>query len=57
MVDCFNQSTQKWYRCTNMHDKRDELGLVVGFDGHVYAIGGFGGVGIEFNNTKRKHMP
>jgi len=28
-----------------MHEKRDELGLVAGFDGHIYAIGGFGGLG------------
>jgi hypothetical protein len=31
-----------------MHDKRDELGVVAGFDGNIYAIGGFGGVGILY---------
>lgn len=27
-----------------MLEKRDELGVVLGLDGNIYAIGGFGGV-------------
>lgn len=44
-VDCYNQNSGKWYKCPSMHEKRDELSVILGFDGNIYAIGGFGGIG------------
>lgn len=35
-----------------MNEKRDELGVTLGLDGYIYAIGGFGGNSIKIIQNK-----
>jgi hypothetical protein len=40
-VDVYDQVRRVWLRGPAMSEKRDELGLVLGFDRRIYAIGGY----------------
>ena len=39
----YNFKTKQWIGLPNMKSKRDELGVALGPDQKIYAIGGFGG--------------
>ena len=43
-VEKWNGAEKKWEKVGRMSVKRDELAAVVGSDGRIYAVGGYGGV-------------
>jgi hypothetical protein len=45
--DCLDLKKGKWSRWPDMLQKRDELAAILGPDGRIYAIGGYGGGGSQ----------
>ena len=49
--DCLDLKKGKWSKLVDMNVQRDELNVTLGPDGCVYAIGGFGGVNCEMQDS------